>query len=193
MGQYEGRWQKIVYEKDLRYCTSCSKEGHAKSNCKLRSKNSSATDAANKEKSNLQPSAPNSNASRKKSAQGQGGKAPPRQVYRPTDNTIQSSFDNTYNLPNKTADNQTEQNLFYVNKETSQHIQISADPSTSTASHDSQLRVDSSHQVIVDAIDSSLAANNSNVDNSGIQAIMPIISQPDHELINTMESNISLV
>lgn len=138
-------------------------------------------------------SAPNSNASRKKSAQGQGGKAPPRQVYRPTDNTIQSSFDNTYNLPNKTADNQTEQNLFYVNKETSQHIQISADPSTSTASHDSQLRVDSSHQVIVDAIDSSLAANNSNVDNSGIQAIMPIISQPDHELINTMESNISLV
>lgn len=33
----------------------------------------------------------------------------------------------------------------------------------------------------------------SNVDNSGIQAIMPIISQPDHELINTMESNISLV
>ena len=28
MGQYEG--QKIVYEKDLRYCTSCSKEGHAK-------------------------------------------------------------------------------------------------------------------------------------------------------------------
>ncbi|GJT26995.1 hypothetical protein Tco_0907270 [Tanacetum coccineum] len=36
----------------------------------------------------------------------------------------------------------------------------------STASHDSQLRVDSSHQVIVDAIDSSLAANNSNVDNS---------------------------
>ena len=95
MGQYEGRWQKIVYEKDLRYCTSCSKEGHAKSNCKLRSKNSSATDAANKEKSNLQPSAPNSNASRKKSAQGQGGKAPPRQVYRPTDNIIQSSFDNT--------------------------------------------------------------------------------------------------
>lgn len=91
----------------------------------------------------------------------------------------------------QTADNQTEQNLFYVNKETSQHIQISADPST--ASHDSQLRVDSSHQVIVDAIDSSLAANNSNVDNSGIQAIMPIISQPDHELINTMESNISLV
>ncbi|GER38241.1 ribosomal RNA small subunit methyltransferase I [Striga asiatica] len=69
---------------------------------------------------------------------------------------------------------------------TSQHIQISADPSTSTASHDSQLRV------IVDAIDSSLAANNSNLDNSGIQAIMPIISQPDHELIKKMESNISL-
>jgi hypothetical protein len=42
-----------------------------------------------------------------------------------------------------------EQNLFYVNKETSQHIQISAGPSTSTASHDSQLRVDSSHQVIM--------------------------------------------
>lgn len=62
MGQYEGRWYKIVYEKDLRYCTSCSKQGHAKSNCKLRSKNSSATDAANKEKSNQQPSAPNSNA-----------------------------------------------------------------------------------------------------------------------------------
>jgi len=55
------------------------------------------------------------------------------------------------------------------------------------------LRVDSSHQVIVDAIDSSLAANNSNVDNLSIQAIMPIISQPDHELINNMESNISLV
>lgn len=67
---------------------------------------------------------------------------------------ILSSFDNTYNLPNNTADNQTEQNLFSVNKDTSQHIQISADPSTSTASHDSQLRVDSSHQVIVDAIDS---------------------------------------
>ena len=62
MGQYEGRWQKIVYEKDFWYFTSCSKEGHAKSNCKLRSKNSSATDAANKEKSKLQPSAPNSNA-----------------------------------------------------------------------------------------------------------------------------------
>lgn len=88
MGQNEGRWQKIVYEKDLRYCTSCSKQGHAKYNCKRRSKNSSATDAANKEKSNQQPSAPNSNASRKKSAQGQGGKAPPRQVYRPTGNTI---------------------------------------------------------------------------------------------------------
>jgi len=85
------------------------------------------------------------------------------------------------------------QNLFSFNKETSQHIQVSADPSTSTASHDSQLRVDSSHQVIVDAIDSSLAANNSNVDNSSIQAIMPILSQPDHELINNMESNISLV
>lgn len=83
--------------------------------------------------------------------------------------------------------------FFYVNKSISQHIHLSADPWTSTASHDSQLRVDSSHQVIVDAIDSSLAANNSNVDNSGIQAIMPIISQPDHELINTMESNISLV
>jgi hypothetical protein len=55
---------------------------------------------------------------------------------RPTGNTIQSSFDNTYNLPNNTADNQTEQNLFSVNKDTSQHIQISADPSTSTASHD---------------------------------------------------------
>lgn len=52
--------------------------------------------------------------------------------------------------------------IFFL-KDTSQHIQISADPSTSTASHDSQLRVDSSHQVIVDAIDSSLAANNSNV------------------------------
>ena len=98
-----------------------------------------------------------------------------------------------YNIPNNTADNQTEQNLFSVNKDTSQHIQISADPSTSTASHDSQLRVYSSHQVIVDAIDSSLAANNSNLDNSGIQAIMPIISQPDHELIKKMESNISLV
>lgn len=49
------------------------------------------------------------------------------------------------------------------------------------------------HQELVDAIDSSLAANNSNVDNSGIQAIMPIISQPDHELINKMESNIFLV
>ncbi len=58
---------------------------------------------------------------------------------RPTGNTIQSSFDNTYNLPNNTAENQTEQNLFSVNKDTSQHIQISADPSTSTASHDSGL------------------------------------------------------
>ncbi|CAI9262464.1 unnamed protein product [Lactuca saligna] len=109
---------------------------------------SSTTDAANKEKPNQQPSAPNSNAYRKKSSQGQGGKAPPRQVYRPTGKTIQSSFENTYNLPKKTADNQTEQNLFILinNKKTSQHIQISADPSTSTASHDSQLRVDSSHQ-----------------------------------------------
>ncbi|KAI5336141.1 hypothetical protein L3X38_015407 [Prunus dulcis] len=33
---------------------------------------------------------------------------------------------------------------------------------------------------------------NSNVDNYGIQAIMPIISRPDHELINKMESNIFL-
>ncbi|GJR95893.1 hypothetical protein Tco_0268067 [Tanacetum coccineum] len=142
--------------------------GYSKSNFKLRSKKSSTTDAANKEKSKQQPSAPNSNAYRKKSSQGQRGKAPPRQVYRPTGKTVQSSFENTYNLPKKTADNQTEQNLFLLinNKKTSQHIQISADPSTSTASHDSQLRVDSSHQVIVDAIDSSLAANNSNVDNS---------------------------
>ena len=112
---------------------------------------------------------------------------------RPTGNTIQSSFDNTYNLPNNTAENQTEQNLFSVNKDTSQHIQISADPSTSTPSHDCRLRVDSSHQVIVEAIDPSPAANNSNVDNFGIQAIMPIISRPDHELINKMESNIFLV
>lgn len=44
--------------------------------------------------------------------------------------------------------------LLINNKKTSQDIQISADPSTSTASHDSQLRVDSSHHVIVDAIDS---------------------------------------
>ncbi|GJY42962.1 hypothetical protein Tco_0431175 [Tanacetum coccineum] len=169
-GKNEGRWHKIVYEKDPteRYCTSCSKQGYSKSNFKLRSKKSSTTDAANKEKSKQQPSAPNSNAYRKKSSQGQRGKAPPRQVYRPTGKTVQSSFENTYNLPKKTADNQTEQNLFLLinNKKTSQHIQISADPSTSTASHDSQLRVDSSHQVIVDAIDSSLAANNSNVDNS---------------------------
>ncbi|GJS16209.1 hypothetical protein Tco_0115689 [Tanacetum coccineum] len=148
--------------------------GYSKSNFKLRSKKSSTTDAANKEKSKQQPSAPNSNAYRKKSSQGQRGKAPPRQVYRPTGKTVQSSFENTYNLPKKTADNQTEQNLFLLinNKKTSQHIQISADPSTSTASHDSQLRVDSSHQVIVDAIDSSLAANNSNVDNSSIQAML---------------------
>ncbi|GKB77188.1 hypothetical protein Tco_0944083 [Tanacetum coccineum] len=169
-GKNEGRWHKIVYEKDPTepYCTSCSKQGYSKSNFKLRSKKSSTTDAANKEKSKQQPSAPNSNAYRKKSSQGQRGKAPPRQVYRPTGKTVQSSFENTYNLPKKTADNQTEQNLFLLinNKKTSQHIQISADPSTSTASHDSQLRVDSSHQVIVDAIDSSLAANNSNVDNS---------------------------
>ncbi|GKD27279.1 hypothetical protein Tco_1233493 [Tanacetum coccineum] len=175
-GKNEGRWHKIVYEKDPteRYCTSCSKQGYSKSNFKLRSKKSSTTDAANKEKSKQQPSAPNSNAYRKKSSQGQRGKAPPRQVYRPTGKTVQSSFENTYNLPKKTADNQTEQNLFLLinNKKTSQHIQISADPSTSTASHDSQLRVDSSHQVIVDAIDSSLAANNSNVDNSSIQAML---------------------
>lgn len=120
MGQNEGRWQKIVYEKDptKRYCTSCSKQGHAKSNCKLRSKKSSTTDAAKKEKSNQQPSAPNSNAYRKKSAQGQGANlwADPRKVYRPTGKTIQSSFENTYNLPNKTADNQTEQNLFLLIK-----------------------------------------------------------------------------
>lgn len=108
--------------------------------CKLRSKNSSETDAANKEKSNQQPSALNANASRKKSAQ---GKAPPRKVYRPTGNTIQSSFDNTYNLPKEYCADGAECFL-----KTYQHIQISADPSTSTAYHDSQLRVDSSHQVI---------------------------------------------
>ncbi|GJZ01872.1 hypothetical protein Tco_0519833 [Tanacetum coccineum] len=105
---------------------------------------------------------------------GQQGKAPPRQVYRPKSKTVQSSFENTYNLPKKTANNQTEHNLFLLinNKKTSQHIQICANPSTSTAFHDSQLRVDSSHQVILDAIDSSLAANNSNVDNSSIQAML---------------------
>src|SRR5207245_10544212 len=134
-----------------------------------RAQNSRPTYAANKEDTNQHASAPNSNTSSKNSAQGQGGKASPRQVYRPTGNTVQSSFDNTYSLPNNTADNQTEQNLFSFNKETSQHIQIYADPSSSTASHDSELRVDSSHQVIVDAIDSSLAANHSNVDTYSIQ------------------------
>nr|GFA32203.1 hypothetical protein [Tanacetum cinerariifolium] len=133
---------------DLVHDLSIHVSGYSKSNFKLRSKKSSTTDAANKEKSKQQPSAPNSNAYRKKSSQGQRGKAPPRQVYRPTGKTVQSSFENTYNLPKKTADNQTEQNLFLLinNKKTSQHIQISSDPSTSTASHDSQLRVDSSHQ-----------------------------------------------
>ena len=38
--------------------------------------------------------------------------------------TAQSSFENTYNLPKKTMDNQTEQNLFLLinNKKTSQYI-----------------------------------------------------------------------
>ncbi|KAK1375682.1 hypothetical protein POM88_031875 [Heracleum sosnowskyi] len=76
-----------------------------------------ATDAANKEKSNQQPSAPNSNASRKKSAQGHKEEKLPHvkstgQRATPSNHP----FDNTYSLPNNTADNQTERNLFSFNK-----------------------------------------------------------------------------
>lgn len=160
-----------VYEKDWRYCTSSSKEGHAKSKNFVRK-----TPVQLMQPAKRSPTCSRQLLSRiplgKNLHKVKKEKLP--HVKSTGQRTTPSNHPLIIHIIFQTADNQMEQNLFYVNKETSQHIHLSAGPSTNTASHDWFSVEGWFFSSGNNAIDSSLAANNSDVDNSGIQAIMPI-------------------